>query len=34
MDHVQNKVFYYTYVLQSLTSGKLYIGYTSDLRKR
>ena len=33
MNHVQNK-FFYTYVLKSLKSGKLYIGYTHDLRKR
>jgi putative endonuclease len=33
MNHVQNK-FFYTYVLKSLKSGKLYIGYTNDLRKR
>ena len=25
---------YYTYVLQSLKDRKLYIGYTSDLRRR
>ncbi|USN94556.1 MAG: GIY-YIG nuclease family protein [Candidatus Nomurabacteria bacterium] len=35
MDHVRNnRKFYYTYVLRSEKSGKLYIGYTSDLRKR
>jgi len=27
-------VFYYTYVLQSLKNGNLYVGYTSDLKKR
>ena len=27
-------VFYYTYILQSLKNNSLYIGYTSDLRKR
>jgi putative endonuclease len=27
-------MFYYTYILQSLKSKSLYIGYTSDLRKR
>jgi len=26
--------FYYVYVLQNQTSGSLYIGFTSDLRKR
>ena len=26
--------FYYTYVLRSLSDGKLYVGCTSDLRKR
>ena len=25
---------FYTYVLQSQKSGKIYIGYTNDLRKR
>ena len=25
---------YYTYILQSLKNNSLYIGYTSDLRKR
>jgi len=27
-------VFYYTYILKSLKNNSLYIGYTSDLRKR
>ncbi len=27
-------MFYYTYILQSLKNGSLYIGYTSDLQKR
>ncbi|MBI2465139.1 GIY-YIG nuclease family protein [Candidatus Shapirobacteria bacterium] len=27
-------VFYYTYVLESLKDNSLYIGYTSDLKKR
>ncbi len=27
-------MFYYTYILQSQKNGSLYIGYTSDLRKR
>lgn len=27
-------MFYYVYVLQSKKKGSLYIGYTSDLRKR
>lgn len=27
-------MFYYTYILQSLKNGSLYIGYTSDLKKR
>ena len=26
--------FFYTYVLRSLKDGKLYIGWTNDLRKR
>jgi putative endonuclease len=26
--------FYYTYVLRSLTDGKLYVGWTDDLRLR
>jgi putative endonuclease len=26
--------FYYTYILQSATDGKLYTGCTNDLRKR
>ena len=34
MDHVRNEPFYYTYVLQSMSTNKLYIGYTQDLRKR
>ncbi len=35
MDHVRNGYkFFYTYIIQSDKSGKLYIGYTSDLRKR
>ena len=36
MDHVRNNMsnFYYTYVLQSQNTGKLYKGYTTDLRKR
>jgi putative endonuclease len=27
-------MFYYVYILQSLKDNSLYIGYTSDLRKR
>ncbi|MEK7119645.1 MAG: GIY-YIG nuclease family protein [Patescibacteria group bacterium] len=27
-------MFYYTYVLRGLTDGKLYTGYTNDLKKR
>ena len=27
-------MFYYTYILKSLKNNSLYIGYTSDLRKR
>lgn len=27
-------MFYYVYILQSLKNNSLYIGYTSDLRKR
>jgi len=27
-------VFYYTYVLKSIKDGELYIGYTSNLKKR
>jgi putative endonuclease len=27
-------MFYYTYILQSLKNSSLYIGYTSDLKKR
>jgi len=27
-------VFYYTYILRSLKNNSLYIGYTSDLKKR
>lgn len=27
-------MFYYVYILQSIKSRKLYIGYTTDLRKR
>lgn len=27
-------MFYYTYILQSEKNNSLYIGYTSDLRKR
>ena len=27
-------MFHYTYILQSQKNGSLYIGYTSDLRKR
>lgn len=27
-------MFYYTYILQSLKDKSLYIGYTSDLKKR
>lgn len=34
MNPVRNTSFYYTYVLQSLKSGKFYTGYTTDLRKR
>ncbi|MCL5435856.1 MAG: GIY-YIG nuclease family protein [Patescibacteria group bacterium] len=29
-----SSVFFYTYVLKSSTDGKLYIGYTHNLRKR
>lgn len=35
MDHVRNEYeFFYTYIIRSEKSGKLYIGYTSNLRKR
>lgn len=35
MDPVRNLTkMFYTYVLQSKTSGKFYTGYTNDLRKR
>ena len=34
MGHVRDNTFYYVYVLKSLKDGKLYIGYTNDLRKR
>lgn len=34
MSPVRDKNGFYTYVLQSLKDGKLYTGYTSDLRKR
>ncbi|OGG13300.1 hypothetical protein A3D77_05575 [Candidatus Gottesmanbacteria bacterium RIFCSPHIGHO2_02_FULL_39_11] len=27
-------MFYYTYILKSLKNNSLYIGYTTDLRKR
>ena len=27
-------IFYYTYILESLKNGNLYIGYTKNLRKR
>ena len=27
-------MFYYVYILKSLKNGSLYIGYTSDLKKR
>ena len=27
-------MFYYVYILKSLRNGSLYIGYTSDLKKR
>jgi putative endonuclease len=27
-------MFYYTYVLRSLVDGKLYIGYTNDIKAR
>lgn len=27
-------MFYYVYILQSLRNSSLYIGYTSDLKKR
>lgn len=27
-------MFYYTYIIKSLKNNNLYIGYTSDLRKR
>lgn len=27
-------MFYYVYILQSLKNSSLYIGYTSDLKKR
>ncbi|MEK7659642.1 MAG: GIY-YIG nuclease family protein [Patescibacteria group bacterium] len=29
-----NRRMYYTYVLKSLLDNKLYIGYSSDLRRR
>lgn len=35
MDHERNLVsYFYVYILQSVTTEKLYIGYTNDLRKR
>lgn len=33
MDYVRDK-FYYTYLLQSITTNKWYTGYTKDLRNR
>lgn len=33
-NHVRKHKFYYTYVLQSIESGKWYIGVTQDLRNR
>ena len=27
-------MFYYTYILKSISDGKLYVGFTKDLRKR
>lgn len=32
--HVRKSFYYYTYLLQSQKSGRWYIGYTQDLRKR
>ena len=29
-----SRVFFYVYILQSLTDGKYYIGYTSNLNRR
>ena len=34
MSPVRNNMFYYTYILRSQNSGKLYTGYTVNLRKR
>ncbi len=32
--YVSPAMFYYVYILQSIRTKKLYIGYTSDLRNR
>ncbi len=34
MDHVRNFKMFYAYILKSKKDGKLYIGFTNDLRKR
>jgi putative endonuclease len=34
MNPVRNQMFYYTYILRSLKSGRFYTGYTNNLRKR
>ncbi len=34
MNPVRTSMFYYTYVIQSKKNKRLYIGFTSDLRKR
>lgn len=34
MNPERNYLMYYTYVLKSKKSGRLYTGYTADLRKR
>lgn len=34
-NHVRNmEKFYYTYILQNISTGKFYKGFTHDLRKR
>jgi len=34
MEPQNDKIFFYTYILQSDNTGGLYIGYTADLEKR
>jgi len=34
MEIEDTHLFFYTYILQSENGGGLYIGYTSDLKKR